>query len=697
MVLSLSIGARTHRQRRPGNRSSLSRLFFEGTTRQKRQRPGLGLVAPGQSRRLGNSYCNNYSKYNNNNDYNNDDHSFRLYSDLDNFFGKGGDMDRLVEDLAAKQKQKQKQQQTRQQTQTQTQTTITTTTATTTATTKSDKPHAWRDALDLAREEQRDEQHHKHQQPSSPSPVEVQTIRGRTVHVKHDDQLRLGGSGISGNKARKMWTLNELPAGEFPACLVSYGGPQSNSMLALAAIANSKNRELNETLEQEQERAAEQAPVSSKKSTLPTTTNDDDDDDDDDAVDSKPKNPPTTVEMLRDDDDYKDKDDDNYNDNGAATASSTYANNDDVDDDDDDSKPKPNNNTEQLPIRFVYYAKKLPRFLRKQPNGNLFRALSLGMELVELSHQEYKQLFEHREDDDDRDHARTSCPPKGLRDLAPGPDSLWVPQGGAFAPARVGAKRLAEEIHAYWLEETQNEHKPRSKRRPLTVCVPGGTCSTALLLHHGLKELRQKQASTEAAAAAAATREAAATMDIEVVVVPCVGDAAYARKQMRSLSVQIGASPNDVPTILQPEPDRATFSQQQQQQHRKPQKYFSFGKPDRTILETFQELRDDCNLVVDLIYGAPSFAIMWRHWGDKRGGQQQQQNSSSSTLSPDLAFDPNQPLAGREIMYVHSGGLEGINSQMLRYRHDGLVEIKDVQLPGRNNRSKHKHKNHKKK
>eukprot|EP00536_Pseudo-nitzschia_multiseries_P002445 jgi/Psemu1/251633/estExt_Genewise1Plus.C_330038 len=457
-------------------------------------------------------------------------------------------MDRLVEELSVKQQQQQQQQQQEQ---------LSTPIENTKAVAKRDKCF-WRDALDLSLEKTRDKQNFSHHQISSPSPVEVRTIWGRTVHVKHDDQLRLMGSGISGNKARKMWTLNEIPAEEFPTCLVSYGGPQSNSMLALAAVTNSKNREL----------------VSQ------------------------------TVSLS---------------------------------------------NTE-LPIRFVYFAKKLPRFLRKQPNGNLFRALALGMELVEVSHEEYRDLFEHRSDEFEGE----GRPPRGLE--APGPDSLWVPQGGAFAPAQVGAQRLAEEIFTYWSEN--------GKDRPLTVCVPGGTCTTAVLLHHGLKQLLLQP-----------------VMDIEVVVVPCVGDAAYARRQMRSLSVQIGASPNDIPTILQPEPDVNLQEGQSSDGIIAQRKYFTFGKPNKKILKTFQELQENFNLVVDLIYGAPSFAIMRRHWGN-----------GENTLSRDLLFDPNQPLAEREIMYVHSGGLEGINSQLLRYRYDGLVEIKDVQLPGRKNRSKHKKK-----
>lgn len=46
-------------------------------------------------------------------------------------------------------------------------------------------------------------------------------------------------------------------------------------------------------------------------------------------------------------------------------------------------------NDDSMRKRFVYYTKKLPRFLRNQPSGNLFRAMSLGTEIMELSPQEY--------------------------------------------------------------------------------------------------------------------------------------------------------------------------------------------------------------------------------------------------------------------------------------------------------------------
>jgi hypothetical protein len=156
----------------------------------------------------------------------------------------------------------------------------------------------------------------------SPSPVDVVMVRDRLVYLKRDDQLRLPGSQISGNKARKMLALNDLAKDDFPTCLVSYGGPQSNAMLALAAIVRFQN----------------------EKAGLGT--------------------------------------------------------------DDPDRK------------RFVYYAKKLPRFLRNQPNGNLYRALSLGMELMEVSAEEYKDLF-------GGDSGGQSEAPKSLQAPVPS-DSVWV-------------------------------------------------------------------------------------------------------------------------------------------------------------------------------------------------------------------------------------------------------------------------------
>jgi len=389
------------------------------------------------------------------------------------------------------------------------------------------------------------------------SPVEEHTIHGRRVYIKRDDLLRLPGSSISGNKARKMLVLNELEATKFPRCLVSNGGPQSNSMLALAAVVNYKNRQLE------------------------------------------------------------------------------------------------GHGLEKERIRFVYYTKKLPRFLRKQASGNLFRATSLGMELQELSHQEYQRIF-------GSDWGPSVEPPIGL--IPPhgseDGDALWVPQGGAFPLAQQGAIVLAQEIVDFW--------KTKGKTvKPLTVVLPGGTCTTAVLVHHAIKSLvserqplQQEGVNEEQSDNKQNDHHHPDEFDIEVVVIPCVGDGPYAQRQMMALSSHVGKDPEDIPHVLAPAPKDAVGNDTE---------YFTFADPHRDILDTFESLKDHHNVVLDLVYGAPAWTIMLRHW--------------TVELSPDLVFDPRNPLAGREIMYIHSGGLEGINSQLLRYKYKGLLGMEDIQLP----------------
>lgn len=41
-------------------------------------------------------------------------------------------------------------------------------------------------------------------------------------------QMRLAESGLSGNKARKLYALNKTPASSFPEVVASHGGPQAS-------------------------------------------------------------------------------------------------------------------------------------------------------------------------------------------------------------------------------------------------------------------------------------------------------------------------------------------------------------------------------------------------------------------------------------------------------------------------------------
>lgn len=68
--------------------------------------------------------------------------------------------------------------------------------------------------------------------------IDSKVFRGRNVHFFRDDLFEL--HGVNGNKARKLAGLDASLINN--KCLVSYGGPQSNSMFALSQIARGKCR-----------------------------------------------------------------------------------------------------------------------------------------------------------------------------------------------------------------------------------------------------------------------------------------------------------------------------------------------------------------------------------------------------------------------------------------------------------------------
>lgn len=406
----------------------------------------------------------------------------------------------------------------------------------------------------------------------SPSSVERLLIRDRLVFLKRDDCLHLPGSNISGNKARKFLSLNNLPVDEFPDAIVSYGGPQSNAMVALAAIVSSKNAEL-----RDYDRGSNGAPFDLQNNDMFWEL---------DVLDDE-------IQLRR-----------KYGEQDRNVASIANSN----------SSLKETKDAPQK--RFIYYTKPLPRYLRKNPNGNLLRALALGMELRTLPHDEYTRLFGGL-------HGGSSLAPADLDPPLPG-KSLWVPQGGACDIAKPGSDVLANEIIDYW--------ELHGKGKPLACCLPGGTCTTALLLQRSLNVIMDQR-----------RKQKKKAMDIRVVVIPCVGDDEYAMRQMLSLDKSVGGAgrKEDLPWILKPR-DVA---------RRRSSGYFTFGQPSKVLLETYDEMNSE-NVSLDLLYGAPAWSLLLQHWQSR---------------------ESDCPIAGRQLMYVHSGGLEGVASQLTRYKHKNLL------------------------
>jgi len=380
-----------------------------------------------------------------------------------------------------------------------------------------------------------------------PSPIQLLQVRNRPIYIKRDDLLRLSHSNnISGNKARKLLSLSLLPPSEFPSVIVSYGGPQSNAMVALAAMVHQKDREAASCT------------------------------------------------------------------NCTSTSSST-----------DRHK------------RFLYYTKKLPRYLRDQPCGNLVRATTLGMELHQVSAEEYKQLF-----GTEVDGKLVQYPPQGLHlpssihynnnDANYNNDILWIPQGAACGVAYQGVYQLAKEISYFWMQE----QKRMKRHLPLTVIIPSGTGTVALFLHQALKQQQQQEVELEKISSVVPFG-----LDIQVCAIPCVGDTSYLIRQMIGLDIATGGLglEQNLPHVWEVDSSQR------------------FGEPTQEILQTFQEMKQ-YGLFLDLLYGAPTWNLMLRQ------GQFQH-------LFPK-----------RQIMYVHCGGLEGISTQLTRYKHKGLIDARDIQV-----------------
>jgi len=200
--------------------------------------------------------------------------------------------------------------------------------------------------------------------PMNASPIETKLIENKKVYIKRDDLLHLRNSNVSGNKARKMLALNELDVSQFPDVVVSYGGPQSNAMLALAAIVHAKNEILND-----------------KRLGLEGGSIDYNDVNGDNEIESDSW-------IMSDDEEDNIEDNNNIDDD--------EDNNIEEENDDDEFDHITNQSSSSSSAslkRFVYYTKKLPRYLKNQPNGNLLRALTLGMELIQLKPDDYNDYF----------------------------------------------------------------------------------------------------------------------------------------------------------------------------------------------------------------------------------------------------------------------------------------------------------------
>ena len=345
------------------------------------------------------------------------------------------------------------------------------------------------------------------------TPLEEMQFRGRRFLVKRDDRLRLLDSGVFGNKGRKLWWLNELDAARFPKSVASFGGPQSNAMVAIAAVANKQR--------------IRSGSAGTASMSLSAT-----------GADDAPMAAP----------------------------------------------------------QFHYFTKRLPRWLRNYPSGNLARALALGITIHELSGDEYGRCF------GDKAGAAATMP-ASLEDRVPG-GTLWLPQGGAMVEAEAGLAILAQEIAEQW--------QARGEEGELVVLVPAGTGTTAYYLSKHL-----------------------APHGIEVAALCCIGREQYLADQLDALHRQVfPAKGQRLPLIMGGAEN------------------VPFGEPREELLAMWRELSDEAGLYVDLVYAPRAWQILFERLaaGDER-------------------------LDGKTLLYLHTGGLEGVSTQLTRYKRAGFKGV----------------------
>jgi len=202
---------------------------------------------------------------------------------------------------------------------------------------------------------------------------------------------------------------------------------------------------------------------------------------------------------------------------------------------------------------FIYYTNHIPKYLRQNPEGNYLKALQNGANIIQTSLNGEK-LIQFV---------------KSLKNK----ETLIIEEGGRIKESEFGIKKLAEEVNEYTFKHN------------LKIFLPSGTGTTAYFLSK--------------------------YVNVEVLTVPCVGDANYLKKQFRWLGG------GKIPTIL------------------KPRKKYHFGKLYPELYTLWKELKKN-GIEFDLLYDP-------------------------------IGWDTVLYYGLKDILYIHQGGILGNSTMIKRY------------------------------
>ncbi|CEM33219.1 unnamed protein product [Vitrella brassicaformis CCMP3155] len=266
--------------------------------------------------------------------------------------------------------------------------------------------------------------------------------------------------------------------------------------------------------------------------------------------------------------------------------------------------------------RLLYYCKKIPSWLRERPVGTFAAALEQGVEFRPLANAEYAKHF-------GGDAGSPSLP----QTLMPQEeDVLFIPQGGACGSAEEGVALLAEEL----LTQLPSLLPPAAAA---TIVLPGGTGSTALFLARHMQ--RRK--------------------DVEVVVVPVVGDWAYMARQMSRLDHLTGGH-GVFPSIAVPSTPPSVF-----------------GEPTQGNFQLWRELVSSTGIDFDLMYSVPMWGVLREAWEGARGSVMCWDGGAGEWAGRRWPIGGGAEREERMCVVLHCGGAEGNVSWLARARYKGLA------------------------
>ena len=260
--------------------------------------------------------------------------------------------------------------------------------------------------------------------------------------------------------------------------------------------------------------------------------------------------------------------------------------------------------------KFTYFVKRIPKFL-SNPVGNYQRALQNGMEAIELESTRYEDMASGK--DVEMIMRENSIDASTVN---------FIEQGGVSQGAEFGLQTLAQEIVEYisHIHSSSSQSQCSDHKVGWVIFIASGTGTSAFYLNKAIQTL-QKCADVD--------RKKTNHFPIKVIAIPCVGTREDLMKRMKCMILD---------SQLQCMPDVLNDGINEK---------YPFALPSKLHLEIWQNLCRESTIAFDLIYAPRAWQLLERVWDQYEDKY--------------------------HIMYYHCGGQEGNDSQLGRYKYEGIL------------------------